>query len=171
MKFKTKFIAAALLSGLATTPAFAASEWGIDNEKKARVEAKVVDLLCEVTGNCVANCGAGKRQLGLLFDDGKLVPVVKNQEPFAGATNDLVKFCGKRIVADGLMISSPKMPMFALQFKRLAPDGKWSRANQFGKDWSKANGGKKPGQWFRHDPTIKKHIKEHGVFGIPGLKP
>lgn len=168
---KRTFLTAALATTLAIAPAFAASEWGIDNEKKARVEAKVVDLLCEVTGNCVANCGGGKRQLGLLFDDGKLVPVVKNQEPFAGATNDLIAFCGKRIIADGLIISSPKMPLFALQFKRLAPDGKWSRANQFGKDWSKANGGKKPGQWFRNDLTIKKIIATQGVFGIPGLKP
>ena len=149
----------------------AASNWGIDYEKKTRVEAKVVDLLCEVTGNCVARCGGGKRQLGLLFDNGKLVPVVKNQEPFAGATNDLIKFCGKRIVADGLMISNPKMPLFALQFKRLAPDGKWSRANQFGKDWSKAHGGRKSGQWFREDERIKKIINDQGIFGIPGLKP
>lgn len=149
----------------------AATEWGIDHEKKIRVEAKVVDLLCEVTGNCVADCGKGKRQLGLLFDDGRLVPVVKNGEPFAGATDDLIKYCNKRIVADGLMISNPKMPLFALQFSRLAPDGKWSRSNQFGKDWSKANGGKKPGQWFRQDARIKKLIKEQGVFGIPGLKP
>ena len=148
----------------------AATEWGIDNEKKTRAEAKVVDLLCEITGNCVPNCGNGKRQLGLLFDNGKLVPAVKNFEPFAGATNDLIKYCNKRIVADGLMISSPKMPLFAIQFSRLAPDGKWSRANQFGKDWSKANGGKSSNQWFREDPRIKALIKEQGVFGIPGLK-
>ena len=125
----------------------------------------------KITGNCVENCGNGKRQLGLLFDDGKLVPAVKNGEPFAGATNDLIRHCNKRIVADGLMISNPKMPLFAIQFSRLAPDGKWSRTNQFGKDWSKANGGQKPGQWFRQDAKIKKLIKEQGVFGIPGIKP
>ncbi len=167
---KKLFMTASILTASAVV-ANAASEWGIDHEKKTRVEVKVVDLLCEITGNCAAECGKGKRQLGFLFDDGKLVPAVKNQEPFAGATNDLIKFCNKRIVADGLMISNPKMPLFAVQFTRLAPDGKWSRANQFGKDWSKANGGKKSGQWFRQDPRIKKTIKEQGVFGIPGLKP
>ena len=69
------------------------------------------------------------------------------------------------------MISNPKMPLFALQFSRLAPDGKWTRANQFGKDWSKANGGKKSNQWFRDDERIKTLIKKNGVFGIPGIKP
>ncbi|VAV92570.1 hypothetical protein MNBD_ALPHA08-99 [hydrothermal vent metagenome] len=168
--YKKIFIAAALLvAGVLSVNA--ATEWGIEYEKTTRTEAKVVDLLCEITGNCVPECGAGKRQLGLLFDDGKLVPAVKNFEPFAGATNDLIKYCNKRIVADGLMISNPKMPMFVIQFSRLAPDGKWSRANQFGKDWSKANGGKPSNQWFREDPRIKALIKERGVFGIPGLKP
>ena len=166
---KTLITLALLLPGAGA--ALAATEWGIEGEKKARVEAKVVDLLCEVTGNCVNNCGNGKRQLGLLFDDGRLVPVVKNFEPFAGAANDLIGYCNRRIIADGLMIRNKKMPMFALQFSRLAPDGKWHRANQFGKDWSKRNGGKKPNQWFRQDPLVKKLIREQGVFGIPGLKP
>jgi hypothetical protein len=154
---------------------FAAEGWGIKHEKETRVEVKVVDLLCEVTGNCVANCGDGKRQLGLLFDDGKLVPAVKNAEAFAGAVDDLLPFCGQRIVADGLMISNPKMPMFLLQFKRSAapgkPKGKWSGANWFGKNWSKANGGKDSSDWFRNDTRIKEILAKDGILGIPGLKP
>ena len=159
----------ALFVGIGTVQA--AEEWGIDGEKKARFEAKVVDVLCELTGNCPANCGSGKRQLGLLKDDGTLVFAVKNNEIFAGAANDLIGFCGKRIIADGLLVNNKKMNLFALQFKKLAPDGKWSRANQFGKDWSKVNGGKAAGQWFKNDPTVKKLISEQGVYGIPGLKP
>ena len=157
--------------GCSASLAVAAEGWGIDHEEKIRVEAKVVDLLCEVTGDCVENCGGGKRQLGLLFDDGRLVPVVKNFDIFAGAIEDLQPFCGKRITADGLMISNPKMPLFALQFKREAPDGKWSRANWFGKNWSKANGGKKPGSWYKHDERVLKVLAEDGVYGVPGLKP
>ncbi len=153
----------------------AADEWGIDHEEKARFEAKVVDILCELTGDCPANCGGGKRQFGLLKDDGTLILVTKNFDPFAGAANDLAGFCNKRIVADGLYIKNPKLPMFALQFKRLAPDGKWSRANQFGKDWAKANdvkhGSKKANQWYYNDPTVKDLIARDGVLGIPGLKP
>ena len=172
--YRSIIIGAAASIALSAT-VFAAEGWGINHEKVTRVEAKVVDLLCEVTGNCVSNCGGGKRQLGLLFDNGKLVPVVKNNDPFAGAIADLLPFCGKRIVADGLLISNPKMSMFQLQFKRAAPKGKpkgkWSKANWFTKDWAKANPGKKGAQWFRHDQRIKDLIAKDGVLGIPGLKP
>ena len=89
---------------------------------------------------------------------------------FAGAANDLKGFCGKRIVADGLMINDPEMPLFALQFKRPAPDGKWSRANWFIKDWAQANGvapdSPKAKQWFRNDPDVQRLIEQGGVFGL-----
>ena len=153
-------------------PAWSANEWGIEHEEKARFDAKVVDVLCELTGDCPANCGDGKRQFGLLRDDGTLVLVAKNFDPFAGAANDLIEFCGKTITADGLMIKDPLMPLFVLQFKRLAPDGKWSRGNQFTKDWAAANPGKgKPNQWFRNDAEVKRILAKKGVLGIPGLKP
>ncbi len=155
--------------------ALAADEWAIEGESKARFEAKVVDIACELTGDCPADCGDGKRQLGLLKDDGSLLLVAKNVDPFAGAVNDLIGFCGKRIVADGLSIKTRHMPIFALQFNRLAPDGKWSRANRFTKDWAAANGvepNSKPARnWFRTDKAIKAEIEANGVFGIPGLKP
>ena len=156
---------------LLSLPARAAEEWGIDHEKKARIEAKVVDILCELSGDCPKNCGGGKQQLGLLRDDGKLVLAIKNFDPFAGAVVDLIDFCNRRITADGLYIANPKLPMFVLQFKRLAPDGKWSRANWFVKRWAEAHGAKNKGKWFRHDPAITRAIAEDGVFGIPGLKP
>ena len=168
-------IAASAALLLAAGTASAAEEWGIEHEKVVRFEAKVVDILCELTGDCPAECGAGKRQLGLLKDDGKLVPVVKNFDIFAGATNDLIGFCGQRITADGLMIDDPLMPMMALQFKRPGPDGKWRRANWFIRDWAEANGvagdTKTAQQWYLNDKAIKAEIARRGVYGIPGLKP
>ena len=160
---------------LATGAARAAEEWGIEFEEKARITAKVVDIMCELTGDCPADCGGGKRQLGLLTEEGKLILVAKNMDIFAGATDDLIGFCGKQVVADGLYIKNPKAPMFVLQFKRLAPDGKWSRATSFSKAWAKKHGfgadAEEADEWFRHDPTIKKTIAKDGVLGIPGLKP
>lgn len=149
----------------------AAEEWGIEYEEKARFDAKVVDIACELTGDCPTNCGGGKRQLGLVREDGKLILPIKNNDPFAGTVVDLLPFCGKKITADGLWIPNPKLPMFLLQFKRQAPDGKWSRANWFVKEWGKKNGADKQGKWFRHDARIAKAIAEDGVYGIPGLKP
>ena len=163
-----------LAAGLALAisgPAFAASEWGIEGEAKTRAEVKVVDLLCEVTGQCAENCGDGRRQLGLLFDDGRLVPVLKNFDIFAGGTDDLLKYCGQKITADGLMITNEKMNMFAIQFTKPGGDGKWGRSNQWGKNWSARNGGKKANQWFRTDKLVLDLIAEEGVFGIPGLEP
>ncbi len=165
-----KYVLPALLLGW-STPIMAAEEWGIDGEEKARIEVKVVDIACELSGNCPANCGDGKRQLGLLQDDGKLLLAAKNFEIFAGATKDLLPFCNKRIIADGLMIKNDKVNMFALQFLRLAPDGEWNRANAFISSWAKDNPGKNKDEWFRNDSMVQQEIAERGVFGIPGLKP
>ncbi len=166
---KHLFVIAAIVL-LGAGPARAGEEWGIEYEKVVRFEAKVVDILCELSGDCPAKCGAGKRQLGLLKDDGRLIMVAKNMDLFAGATADLIGFCGQRIVADGLLIENPKAPMMVLQFKRLAPDGKWSRANWFAKQWAKANPGLDGGQWFRHDAAIKAELARSGIYGIPGMK-
>ena len=158
------------LTALLAPAALAAEEWGIDGEKKARFEARVVDILCVITGDCPKDCGAGKRQLGLLTDDGKLYPAAKNFDPFAGTTVELLPFCNKRVLADGLIIDNPKARLFALQFVRPLPDGKWRRADRFGKAWAKSHPGKPAGQWFRHDPLVKKIIAKDGKLGIPGLK-
>ena len=56
-KMVIRSLAAALV--LVAGPAFAAEEWGIEFEEKARFEAKVVDILCELSGDCPDNCGGG----------------------------------------------------------------------------------------------------------------
>ncbi len=151
--------------------ALAAEEWGIDHEEKARLTVTVVDIVCELTGDCPENCGAGKRQLGLLTEEGRLIPATKNFEHFAGAIIDLLPFCGRKAVVDGLLIENPKLPMFAVQFKKAAePEGDWSRGNWFGKEWEKANPGKKAGEWFRHDMRILAKIERSGKLGVPGLE-
>ena len=173
MKTLARILAAlALLLPIAVE---AAEEWGIKHEKTTRFEAKVVDILCELTGDCPANCGDGKRQLGLLRHDGRLILAVKNFDIFAGTVNDLAPYCNKNITADGLFIDNPKLPMFVLQFKRLAPDGKWNRANWYIRDWAKANNVKRTSDtaqaWYNNDKRVKQTIKRDGVYGIPGLKP
>ena len=81
----------ALMAFLAgPTAAQAAEEWGLPEEKIARFEAKVVDVLCELSGDCPKNCGSGKRQLGLIDGDGKLILPLKNSVIFAGAAAELI---------------------------------------------------------------------------------
>ncbi len=156
-------------------PAHAAEEWGIPGEKTDRFEARVVDILCELTGDCPKDCGAGRRQLGLLRDDGTLVLAIKNNYPFTGAARDLVDFCGERVTADGLMIENRGTRFFNLQFVRPAPAGKWRRADRWIEKWAAEQGvatdSATAKQWFRHDPTVEAiQAREGGKLGIPGLK-
>lgn len=166
-----------LMSAIATAAtllvaggAEAANSWGLPNEETARFEAKVVDVACELYADCPADAGAGKRQLGLLTDDGTLVLPVKNATPFSGTQVELLPFVGQRVIADGLFTTNKGYRTFALQFVREAPDGEWRGANRFLKAWAKDNGlapdAKEVGQWFRHDPRVQAIIDEQGKLGL-----
>ncbi len=161
-------LAASLL--LAPALALAAESWGLPDEQTTRFDATVVDLLCALTGDCPADCGGGARQLGLVTDDGKLLPVFKNFVAFAGATAELADFCGKRVTADGLLATNRGLTIFALQFVREAPDGKWRRANRFTPKWAEANGvaadSKQAKRWFRNDPKVKARLARDGILGL-----
>jgi len=168
MKSKTILIAC-LLSGLWGGAVAAAESWGLPGEEKTRFEATVVDALCGLTGDCPAQCGGGKRQLGLLTDAGEMILPLKNVVPFAGAADELAEFCGMRVVADGLFATNRGMRVFALQFIRRAPDGEWRRANRFQADWAAANGvaanSPQAQEWFRNDPLVQQVIAAGGKLG------
>ena len=166
--------AAALL--YAPLPSNAAQKWGLIGEKVVRFDARVVDLLCELTGDCPENCGGGKRQLGLIDASGKLSPVFKNVVPFAGAAAELLDFCGKTVTADGLMSTNRGATIFSLQFVREAPDGTWRKSNRFLRKWATTNGveadSKAAKAWFRNDPRVKALIAKEGKLGLgPGILP
>ena len=166
--------AAALL--YAPQPSHAAQSWGLIGEEIVRFDAQVVDLLCELTGDCPENCGGGKRQLGLVNGSGKLIPVFKNAVPFAGAVVELLDFCGKTVTADGLFSTNRGTTIFSLQFVREAPDGKWRKGNRFLGKWAETNGvevnSNAAKTWFRNDPRIKALIAKDGKLGLgPGVLP
>lgn len=164
--FAIGFAAAFLTAGGAQ----AANSWGLPSEEIARFEAKVVDVLCELNGDCPADGGAGRRQLGLLTDEGSLVLPVKNATPFSGTQVELLPFLGKRVVADGLFMTNHGYKLFALQFVREAPDGEWRGATRFLKAWAEENGlvadADETGQWFRHDPRVKALVEKDGKLGL-----
>jgi hypothetical protein len=158
-----------VLLAASTAGAIAAESWGLPEEEETRFEAKVVDTLCELTGDCPDKCGGGTRQLSLLTDAGELILPIKNVVAFAGTTVELAEFCGKRVTADGLFSTNRGVKMFALQFVREAPDGKWRRANRFINRWAEANGvdpkSETSQQWFRNDPIVKTIIERDGKLG------
>ncbi len=149
-----------------------ARSWNLYAEIPATFEATVVDLLCEVAGNCVDNCGDGKRQLGLLrtADSALIYPNKNNQTSFNGAVADLLPYCGQTVEVDGLILDDPDLGatnIYQLQTIRLAGETEWTKANQWTKAWEAANpGAEGKGPWFRRDPRVLAEIAEEGYFGL-----
>ncbi|EFL90546.1 hypothetical protein [Ahrensia sp. R2A130] len=178
-RFSTRFVfaAAALLTATSVQAAdfsegSTAKEWGLYGEEKAMFSGKVVDIMCELSGNCADNCGDGRRNLGVVRDaDNALVMVLKNaQSAFNGATADLLPFCNKAVDVDGVMIGddedSPSR-FYMVQKIRAKGDAEWTKANKWTKDWAKKNpDAKGKGPWFRRDPRVLKQLAAEGHFGL-----
>ena len=104
-----------------------ARSWNLYAEVPAKFDARVVDVLCEFSGDCPEDCGVGARQLGLLraADDVLVYPLKNNQPIFTGAATDLAPYCGQDVTVDGLMIEDPDLgaqSVYLLQ--TIAPDGR-----------------------------------------------
>ena len=160
---------AALSLASAVGVAQAAEPWGLENEKVVQLEGRVVDLACELARDCPADCGGGRRQLGVLTAEGRLLPLAKGNVNFANAVADLLPFCGRTLGIDGLLIESPVMSLLFVQNLRASPEAPWQPTAAFERDWKAAHG--EAAEWYREDPAVKAAIAEKGVFGIPGLKP
>lgn len=149
-----------------------AREWGLYGESKARFAATVVDPLCELTGDCAANCGDGRRQLALIREvDGVMVLPLKNAQPvFTGAANELLRYCGQAVEVDGLLITDEDLGarnVYQLQFIRAAGAEEWIKADRWTKEWAEANpDAAGDGPWFRRDPRVQAEIAEEGWLGL-----
>lgn len=149
-----------------------AKEIGLVGEQKAMFSGKVVDILCELSGDCPANCGDGKRQLGIVRQaDNVLVVVSKNSQfEFNGAVDDLLPYCNKAIDADGLLIGDDpgmKAKVYMIQFIRETGAAEWTMTTRWTKAWAERNpGAKGEGPWFRRDPRVTKQIDKSGYFGL-----
>ncbi len=164
-----RFLWLALLLLLVPAAGRAAQGWGIPHEKPTIVQGKVTDLLCALTGDCPEDCGGGRRQLSIVTAGGKLYPAVKGNVFFAGATLDLLPYCGREVMVDGLVIENPAMTLLFVQNLRGSGREKWKPARAFLEDWTRRNGSSN--EWWRNDPKVKEVIARDGVFGIPGLEP
>jgi len=150
-----------------------AKNWNLLGQEKALFEAKVVDILCELTGDCPDNCGDGRRQLGLLrADDGKLLLANKNIQPaFTGANLDLLPYCNQEVEVDGLLVGLEDYTpakMYQVQLIRKKGESEWSKTARWTKEWNKANPelAEVKAPWFRKDPRIKALIERDGYLGL-----
>lgn len=149
-----------------------AQSWNLYAEQPAFFEAKVIDALCAVTGDCPADCGAGTRQMGLLRKaDGVFVLAIKNNQPlFTGGANELAPFCGQDVEVDGLMLVDPDAALnnvYQVQKIRAVGSAEWTKANRWTKDWQamfpEATG---KDAWYRRDPRILAILAKSGYFGL-----
>jgi len=149
-----------------------AKPWNLYAEQPARFDAKVVDILCELTGDCPTDCGGGARQLGLLraVDNVLVYPNKNAQAAFTGAVVELLPFCGRQVEVDGLLIEDPDLGatnIYLVQKIRAEGDVEWIAANRWTKEWAGVHpGAEGKGPWFRRDPRVNAEIAAHGYTGI-----
>lgn len=148
-----------------------AKTWNLYAEVPAQFEGKIIDVMCELTDNCPANCGDGDRQLAILrsADDQIVMALKNNQAAFTGAVTDLLPYCGQTVTVDGLMIEDEDFPIRnSYLVQRIKPEGaEWTKANQFTKVWAAENpDAKGKGPWFRRDPRINALIAADGYLGL-----
>lgn len=147
-----------------------ARSWNLAWEEAARFEATVVDMLCEIAGDCANECGTG-RQLGLLRSaDGVLTYPNKNNQPaFTGAAVELGPYCGELVEVDGLMIEDEYIGatnVYLVQRIRRAGEDDWTTANAWTAQWAEANpDAVGEGPWFRRDPRVRALIEAGGYLG------
>ena len=174
---------AAALAVLMAFPAAAEGEFAegsqvtgwknLQGRENALFTAKVVDILCELTGDCAEKCGACKRQMGQIREaDGVLVLAAKNsQASFNGATVDLAPYCGQIVTVDGLLVGDPAVAstkfyqVFAIQ--REGSDN-WAKTKRWTRMWKRDNKdlADKKGPWFRHDAAVAAAIEANGWLGL-----
>lgn len=149
-----------------------AKTWNLYAEYPARFEATVVDMLCEVAGQCTENCGDGRRQLGLLrsVDNVLVYPNKNSQTAFTGATVELLPYCGQKVEVDGLELYDEDLGavnIYLVQRIRRLDEEEWVKANTWTNNWEEENpeaDGKGP--WFRRDPRVLAEIAAEGYFGL-----
>lgn len=169
-------LAAACLAGPVFAQDFSegseARSWNLYAEQPAKFDARVVDILCELSGDCPDNCGDGARQLGLVraADDVLVYPNKNSQPLFTGAVQELLPFCGRDVTVDGLLIEDPDLGarnIYLVQTITPAEGGETVTANRWTEVWDANHpdaGG--DGPWFRRDPRVNAQIEEEGWFGL-----
>lgn len=148
-----------------------ARSWNLAWEETARFEATVVDMLCEVAGDCANECSTG-RQLGLLrAADGVLTyPNKNNQGIFTGAAVDLAPFCGMEVEVDGLMIEDDYVGatnVYQVQMIRNLGDTEWTTAGGWTAAWEEQypDAAAMDGRWYRNDPRVVSLLEQDGYLG------
>ncbi len=163
-----------LLAGLSAcaTPVGQVERWGISGVEVAELSGEVVDVLCEVSGNCVEQCGAGTRQMGLKTEQG-MVLIAKDLNRYTGAAEELWPFCSQQLVVNGQFTETGSLRFFQVHTVRL-PKGKWMSTTRFLEAWAEENGKSADAvtRWYLEDQRIEAILEQDGLLGLgPGVNP
>ena len=173
-----RILIAGAVTALMSLPAMAQESqvkgWkGLEGREAVVFKAKVVDVLCELSGDCAEKCGNARRQIGLVREsDGKLILAAKNQQAgFQGAAADLYAYCGQTITVDGLMVGNTALTdtkFFQVHFIQKDGSEKWLPTKRWTRIWKRNNpeAAKLKGRWYRNDPAIQAEIKANGYLGL-----
>jgi len=160
-------VAALLTLAGCATPAGSISSWPVTNAEKSEFSGEVVDVLCELGGNCADNCGEGKRQLAIKNDDIGTVLVSKNLNNYSGAADELWQYCGQIVDINGLFTDHKGVRFFQVQNVR-APGGQWQKATRYLQAWAERSGksASLAGNWEEHDDRVQSIIERDGRLGL-----
>jgi len=158
-----------LLSALLTacaTPVGEVERWGISGVEVAELSGEVVDVLCELSGNCTDQCGAGTRQLGFKTQQGTVL-ISKDINRYTGAAEELWPFCEQQLVVNGQFTETGNTRIFQVQNVRL-PDGPWMSTSRFIEKWAQENNETVSAarRWYLKDTRVKTILDKDGLYGL-----
>lgn len=154
------------LTGCAAGPG-GIDNWPVTNAEKNGFVGTVVDVQCELTGNCADNCGEGKRQLAVKTEEFGTVLAAKNLNFYSGAVDELWPFCAETVEVNGLFTEHQGVKFFQVQNVR-QPGGKWLKATRYLQAWSERTG--QPlsvaSRWYNNDDRVKTILERDGRLGL-----
>ncbi len=155
-----------LAAGCATAPGDI-QKWSVTNAEARALTGTVVDVQCELSGNCPDACGAGKRQLAIKTEDQGVVLAAKNLNFYSGAADELSPFCGQVVEVNGLFTENRGIRFFQVQNVR-TPGGQWQKGTRYLQAWSERSG-KSPSvasKWYNNDDRVKDVLEKDGRLGL-----
>ena len=148
------------------TPVGEVQKWGISGVEVAEFSGEVVDVLCELSGNCTDECGAGTRQLGIKTSQGTVL-IAKDVNYYSGAAEELWPFCNQELTVNGQFTESLNTRVFQIQNVR-KPNGPWMKTQRFLETWAETNDESLAvaKDWYYHDKRVNAILEKDGRLGL-----
>ena len=141
--------------------------WPITAADEQLLSGEIVDVLCDLSGNCAEDCGAGSRQLAIKDEQAGTVLVAKNLTTYTGAVDELSQFCGDVVEINGLFTTHAGVRIFQVQNFR-EPGGSWKKAREYSQAWAARSGQpvSRARKWYFSDERVDAILEADGRLGL-----